>query len=73
EQEAKASRDIAKADLEAKMKNTADARRDAVKKKAEAQYNVAKEKCDDLSGDAKDQCQKDAKAERARAESVAKK
>ena len=50
------------------MKNTADARRDAAKKKAEAEYNVAKEKCDDLAGNLKDTCVKDAKAMRERAE-----
>jgi hypothetical protein len=62
EAQAKAKRDIAKADLEANMRNTAEARRDAVIRKAEAEYDVAKQRCDDFSGNAKDVCERDAKA-----------
>jgi hypothetical protein len=70
--EAKAKRDSAKADAEAQMRNTADARRDAAVKKAEANYDVEKEKCDDLSGDAKNACQKDARAKFDKAKADAK-
>ena len=70
--EAKMKRDVAKADLDANLKNTADARRAAVIKKVDAEYDVAKEKCDDLAGNAKDVCVKDAKAAREKAKTSAK-
>ncbi len=68
--QAKGDEKVAKADLEAKYKNTDRARRDAMMAKADAEYDVAKEKCDDMKGNEKDVCQKDAKAkhESARAE-----
>ena len=70
--EAKMKRDVAKADLNANLKNTADARRDAAVKKVDAEYDVAKEKCDDLAGNATDVCVKDAKAAREKAKASAK-
>lgn len=59
--EAKGEEKVAKANLDAKQKNTDKARRDAALAKAEADYDVAKEKCDDASGNAKDACLKEAK------------
>ena len=72
EVQAKGKRDIAKADLDARNKNTVAARKDASLKKAEAEYEIAKERCDDLSGNAKDVCVKDAKAAHERAKVAAK-
>jgi hypothetical protein len=72
EAQAKAKREIAKADVDARNKNTPEARRDATLKKAEAEYEIAKERCDDLSGNAKDVCVKDAKAAHERAKAAAK-
>lgn len=59
-QQAKATRDKAKADARATLKSgtaMADARDD----RNDADYKVAKEKCDALSGDAKDACISNAK------------
>ncbi len=60
--EVKGKERVAKANLEARNKNTNAARHDALIAKAEADYSVAKEKCDDQSGNAKDVCLKEAKA-----------
>ena len=60
--EAKGNRKVAKAELEARDKDTAKAHADAKMARAEADYDVAKEKCDDMKGNAKDVCKKDAKA-----------
>ncbi len=70
--EVKMKRDVAKADLNANYKNTANARRDAVMKKADAEYGVTKEKCDDLAGNAKDVCVKEAKLMREKSKTAAK-
>lgn len=67
QKEAKGNEKIAKADLDARQKNTDKARREALEAKADAEYDVAKEKCDDLSGNQKDVCVKDAKAVEQRA------
>jgi hypothetical protein len=60
--EAKANLKKAKADAEARYKNTDKARRDAKIEAAEADYDVAKAKCDAKSGNDKDVCIKEAKA-----------
>jgi hypothetical protein len=60
--EAKGKENIAKADLEARNKNTNESRYEALVTKAEADYSVAKEKCDDQAGNTKDVCLKEAKA-----------
>ena len=67
QKEAKGNENVAKAELDARQKNTDKARREALEAKADAQYAVAKEKCDDLSGNQKDVCVKDAKAVEQRA------
>ena len=60
--EAKGKEKAAKADLNARNKNTNEARYEALVAKAEADYSVAKEKCDDHAGNVKDVCLKQAKA-----------
>ena len=70
--EANGNEKVAKAELEARHKNTAKAHYEARIAKAEADYRVAKEKCDDLSGNQKDVCLKDAKAAETRAKADAK-
>ena len=60
--EAKAAQKKAKADAEARYKNTDKARRDAKIDAAEADYDVAKAKCDAKTGNDKDVCIKEAKA-----------
>jgi hypothetical protein len=65
--QAKGTRRIAEAELDARNKNTPRAQEDVKKVRADVDYDVAKEKCDDLAGNAKDSCQKDAKAVHARA------
>jgi len=60
--EAKGKEKAAKADLNARNKNTNEARYEALVTKAEADYSVAKEKCDDHAGNVKDVCLKQAKA-----------
>lgn len=61
QQQAKATRDKAKADAKA-ARTSRDAMADAHEDKMTADYKVAKEKCDALSGKAKDACVADAKA-----------
>lgn len=61
--EAKAREKVAKAEFEARRKNTDKARYDVLVTRAETEYEVAKERCDDRSGNDKDVCLKDAKAE----------
>jgi hypothetical protein len=70
--EAKGKEKTAKAELEARHKNTPKAHYDARIAKAEADYAVAKEKCDDFSGNQKDVCLKEAKAAETRAKADAK-
>ena len=60
--EAKGNEKVAKAELEAKQKDTAKARYDLAVAKSDMTYNVAKEKCDDLKGNDNKACTKDAKA-----------
>lgn len=60
--EANGKEKVAKADLEARNKNTNEARYEALVTKADAEYSVAKEKCDDQAGNIKDVCLKEAKA-----------
>ena len=60
--EVKGKEKVAKSDLEARNKNTNEARYDALVAKADADYSVAKEKCDDQAGNFKDVCLKEAKA-----------
>ena len=60
--EVKGKEKVAKAELEARNKNTNQARYDALVTKAEVDYSVAKEKCDDQAGNVKDVCLKEAKA-----------
>ena len=59
---AKGKEKVAKAGLEARNKNTNQARYEALVTKAEADYSVVKEKCDDHAGNVKDVCLKQAKA-----------
>jgi hypothetical protein len=70
--EAKGQHNVAKAELEAKQKDTPKARYNVATAKADADYNVAKEKCDDMKGKEKKQCEKDAKAARDSAKKQAK-
>src|SRR3970040_561821 len=60
--EVKGKEKVAKAELEARNKNTNQARYDALVTKAEADYSVAREKCDDQAGNVKDVCLKKARA-----------
>lgn len=60
--EAKGTNKVAKAELEARDKDTAKARYNVRIARAEAGYDVARERCDDLSGNTKGVCVKDAKA-----------
>jgi hypothetical protein len=60
--EANGKEKVAKADLEARNKNTNESRYEALVIKAEADYSVAREKCDDQAGNSKDVCLKEAKA-----------
>ncbi|MHB8474472.1 MAG: hypothetical protein ACYDC8_16800 [Gammaproteobacteria bacterium] len=70
--EAKGKEKVAKADLEARNKNTNRARYEALVTKAEADYSVAKQKCDDRAGNVKDVCLKEAKAAEVAAKADAK-
>ncbi len=67
EQEAKAKRKIAEAELDYKRTGKEADRIKAAEVKAEQEYAVAKERCDDMSGDQKNACQKEAKAHEAKA------
>lgn len=60
--EATGANKVAKAELEARKKDSPTARYNVRIAKADAAYGVAKEKCDDLAGNTKDVCVKDAKA-----------
>ena len=71
QEEAKAQRDIALAEAEARYEGTPQARAKADRERAEANYRVAKERCDALSGNEKDICQQKAKAEHDKAKSAA--
>lgn len=64
QEQAKADRDIAVADLDAQDKNTDKARSDAAKQRAKSTYAVADEKCGGLAGNNKDVCKQTAKADR---------
>ena len=70
--EAKGNLKKAKADAEARYKNTDKARRDAKIDAAEADYDVAKAKCDAKTGNDKDVCIKEAKAMETKAKADAK-
>lgn len=67
EQEAKAKRKVAEAELDYKRTGKEADRIQAAEVKAEQEYAVAKERCDDMSGDQKNACQKEAKANEAKA------
>lgn len=69
--EAKGKEKVAKAELEARQRNTPKNRYDVDAARAEAAYEVAKEKCDERTGNDKDVCLKEAKATRTRAKSDA--
>ena len=69
--EAKARRDIAIADAEARLEGTPKARAKAARERSEANYRVAKERCDDFKGNDKDVCEAKAKAERDKGIAVA--
>ena len=71
QEEAKAQRDIAFAEAEARYEGTPQARAKADRERAEANYRLAKERCDALSGNEKDVCQQKAKAEHAKSKSMA--
>lgn len=66
-EEAKAKRNNAKADLEARYTGKPTDHEKAAKVHAESDYAVAKEKCDDLKGNDKDVCVKEAKAAKTKA------
>jgi len=70
--EAKGREKVAKADLEASYKPSANSRYKARVAVAEAAYSVAKERCDDKGGTAKDVCVKEAKAVKTTAKADAK-
>lgn len=70
--EATAREKIAKAEAEAKYKNTEKAYRDARITNAEANYDVAKAKCSARTGNDRDVCIKEAKAAETKAKADAK-
>jgi hypothetical protein len=70
--EAKGNQKVAKAELDARDKNTNKARQEAREARAEADYQVAKEKCDDKGGNEKNVCLKEANAARTAAMADAK-
>jgi hypothetical protein len=70
--EAKGQEKVAKAELDAKQKDTPKNRQKVAEAKADADYGVAKEKCDDMKGKEKSQCEKDAKAAHSAAKKAAK-
>ena len=69
--EAKGKEKVAKAELEARQRNTPKNRYDVEAARAEAAYEVAKEKCDERTGNDKDVCLKEAKAAKTRAKADA--
>lgn len=69
--EAKGKEKVAKAELEARQRNTPKNRYDVETARAEAAYEVAKEKCDERTGNDKDICVKEAKAAKTRAKADA--
>jgi hypothetical protein len=70
--EAKGHEKVAKAELEARYKDTPKAQAKVEEAKADAAYAVAKEKCDDKNGNDKKACMKDAKAAHKQAKADAK-
>jgi hypothetical protein len=62
--EAKAKRDVAKAELNVQKKDTAENRRKLAEAQAKGDYDVAKERCEDQKGDAQKSCEKEAKSKR---------
>lgn len=70
--EAKGREKVARADLEASYKPSADSRYKARVVAAEAAYSTAKERCDDKGGTAKDVCVEEAKAVQTTAKADAK-
>jgi hypothetical protein len=61
--EAMGRRDVARAELEATLRDTPKARAKVTQTRADAAFKVAKEKCDDRAGNEKDVCVADAKAQ----------
>src|SRR5688572_21268324 len=72
EEQAKADKKIAKAELDAKNKPGAKADEKVRLMKAEGEHEVAKEKCEDQQGAAIATCKKDAKASYDKAKTAAK-
>lgn len=70
--EADGKEKVAKANLEARDKNTKGAYHDARIAGIEARYSVAKERCDEKTGNNKDVCMKEAKAAEVTAKADAK-
>ncbi len=70
--EADGKEKVAKANLEARDKNTKSAYHDARIVGIEARYSVAKERCDEKTGNNKDVCMKEAKAAEVTAKADAK-
>lgn len=70
--EANGKQKVAKANLEARHKNTRKAQYDARLAGIDANYAVARERCDDKAGNNKDVCMKEAKAARISARADAK-
>lgn len=61
EEQAKGTRDIALAELEARRDPGPQADERVRMVRAKAEYEVAKEKCDELRGDAEDRCEREAR------------
>lgn len=70
--EAKGNQKVAKAELDARDKNTNKAWQEAREARAGADYDIAKERCDEKGGNAKDVCLQEAKAARTAAMADAK-
>lgn len=70
--EAKGQERLAKAELEAKNKDTPKNRYDVAAAKADMEHDVARAKCDEMKGKEKEACQKDAKTARDNAKKQAK-
>ena len=70
--QAKGQEKVARAELQATYKPSADSRYEARLARAQADFTVAKEKCDDKGGNAKDVCVKEAEAAQTAAKADAK-
>ena len=62
--EARGQEKVAKAELEAKQRDTPKNRYDVAAAKADMTYNIAKEKCEDMKGKDQKSCERDAKTAR---------